>query len=491
MATVDLLNSGWLTNADDINKIQVTTEYGHVKFYIQSRSTVGEFSGSAKATIEIDVSKYKSISLDYSKITNVGTTGLTFGIFDNKVPGNASSGTTVYSNAGEDGGDFDRVNGGILNIEIPSSLSGYKYVGFGFYGQNYNSSASEHVYINSLTAVERGYTLTYNANGGSGAPSSVSEITSATISSTIPTRDGYDFMGWCTSQSAAFVNYVAGDTITLTSNTTLYAVWRKLCTITYDANGGTGTTSPQTVAANSIVTLRSNGFTAPTSQVWTLTLDGNGGNNGTPTFKGNYFNKWREGSTSGDPYSAGDSYAPSNDITMYAWWGTKYIWGTTTRDPDYSEGYTVTLDANGGICDADFLTSEIITTYDFSGWGNRESDPTYTFESDTVYTQTSNYTAYAIWSPTETNGSITLPTPTRGGYKFLGWSTDPYDIDSIIGECTPIEDMVLYAIWEPTGLVYIYDGEFSPYQVWIYDDSGWSQYIPYIYTESGWEMYSG
>lgn len=348
----------------------------------------------------------------------------------------------------------------------------------------------------TLTDYITGYTLTYNANGGSGAPSSVKNITSTKISSTVPTRSGYDFLGWSKSSSATSASYVAGNSISLTSNTTLYAVWKKKTyAVTYNANGGSGTTSSQTVDAGSAVTLRSNGFTAPTSKVWTLTLDGNGGHDGSPTFEGNYFNKWRAGSTSGTAYSAGYSYTPSKDITMYAWWGTSYIWGTTTRDPDYAEGYTVTFNPNGGTCDTDFLTSEIITSYDFLGWGNSESNPTSTFKSDVKYSQTSNYKAFAIWSPPiTTNGSITLPTPTRNGYEFLGWSTDKFDTNGVTGEYAPDgEGIVLYAIWKPMGNVYIYDdtGGFNQYQVLIYDGSGWNQYIPYIYTESGWEMYSG
>jgi uncharacterized repeat protein (TIGR02543 family) len=285
-----------------------------------------------------------------------------------------------------------------------------------------------------------------------------------------------------------YTSITGSKTITLTD-------YKTSCTITYNANGGSGTISPQTVTDGDTVTLHPNNFTAPTYKVWTLTLDGNGGNDGSPTFKGNYFNKWRAGSTSGTAYAAGAPYTPSKDITMYAWWGTSYIWGTTTRDSIINEGYTVTFDANGGTCDTDYLTSEIITSYDFLGWGNRASNPTSTFESDVAYGQTSNYTAYAIWSsPITTNGSITLPTPTRNGYEFLGWSTDKSDTNGITGEYAPDkEGIVLYAIWKRMGNVYIYDnaGGFNPYQVLIYDDSGWNQYIPYIYTESGWEVYSG
>ncbi len=71
------------------------------------------------------------------------------------------------------------------------------------------------------------YTLSYNANGGSGAPSSQSGAASYTISAVQPTRSGYTFLGWSKSSSATAASYKAGNTITLTANTTLYAVWQK------------------------------------------------------------------------------------------------------------------------------------------------------------------------------------------------------------------------------------------------------------------------
>ena len=84
------------------------------------------------------------------------------------------------------------------------------------------------------------YTLTYNANGGSGAPSNqtgsntqVNPSYTFTISSTVPTRAGYEFLGWSTSSSATTASYQPGDTITVTTGgtTTLYAVWKMLNTI--------------------------------------------------------------------------------------------------------------------------------------------------------------------------------------------------------------------------------------------------------------------
>ena len=71
------------------------------------------------------------------------------------------------------------------------------------------------------------YTITYNANGGSGAPSSQTKTygTALTLSSTTPTRTGYTFLGWATSSTATSATYSASGSYTANSDATLYAVW--------------------------------------------------------------------------------------------------------------------------------------------------------------------------------------------------------------------------------------------------------------------------
>ena len=86
------------------------------------------------------------------------------------------------------------------------------------------------------------YTVSYNANGGSGAPAAQKKThgVNLTLSSTKPSRTGYDFVGWSTSKNGA-VAYSAGAAYKNNSSVTLYAVWRiKTYTITIcsSSNGG-------------------------------------------------------------------------------------------------------------------------------------------------------------------------------------------------------------------------------------------------------------
>ena len=100
------------------------------------------------------------------------------------------------------------------------------------------------------------YTVSYNANGGSGAPSNQTkqhDIT-LTLSSVKPTRDGYEFAGWGTSATDTGVKYSAGGQYTGNANITLYAIWTNVAklTLSYNANGGTGAPSSQTHLINTV-----------------------------------------------------------------------------------------------------------------------------------------------------------------------------------------------------------------------------------------------
>ena len=70
------------------------------------------------------------------------------------------------------------------------------------------------------------YTISYNANGGTGAPEPQTKEygVSLTLSSTVPTRTNYTFLGWATSSTGEVV-YQPGGTYTANEAVTLYAIW--------------------------------------------------------------------------------------------------------------------------------------------------------------------------------------------------------------------------------------------------------------------------
>lgn len=77
------------------------------------------------------------------------------------------------------------------------------------------------------------YTLTFNANGGTGAPSALTtygNVAKVTIPATIPTRIKYKFLGWAKGSLSTVLEVAVDDLpyeYSLTYDMTLYAVWGK------------------------------------------------------------------------------------------------------------------------------------------------------------------------------------------------------------------------------------------------------------------------
>jgi len=74
------------------------------------------------------------------------------------------------------------------------------------------------------------YTITFNVNAGTGAPSAQTKThdVAISISTQVPTRDGYKFLGWATTANATSAEYQAGASYTANADVTLYAVWEKI-----------------------------------------------------------------------------------------------------------------------------------------------------------------------------------------------------------------------------------------------------------------------
>ena len=81
----------------------------------------------------------------------------------------------------------------------------------------------------AVEAGETEYTLTFDANGGPGAPAAMTgETNTFVIPDTIPTRENAHFGGWALTAGADSPQYQPGDTVTIDGGMkmTLYAYWR-------------------------------------------------------------------------------------------------------------------------------------------------------------------------------------------------------------------------------------------------------------------------
>lgn len=83
--------------------------------------------------------------------------------------------------------------------------------------------------VDSGTAVLAGgatqSTVTFNANGGTGAMADQAASVSSPLTNNVFTRSGYTFAGWNTAANGAGTSYTDGASYPFTANTTLYAQW--------------------------------------------------------------------------------------------------------------------------------------------------------------------------------------------------------------------------------------------------------------------------
>ena len=169
------------------------------------------------------------------------------------------------------------------------------------------------------------YTVSYHANGGTGAPSAQTKWhgETLTLSSAKPTRTGYSFTGWVS--SAQNQAYAAGAFYGHNESTTMVAQWQaNTYPVTYDANGGTGAPAAQNKTYGTDLTLSS---TIPT--------------------RANYnFLGWATSSSATTAaYSAGGKYTANTAATLYAVWELAY---TRPRITDFS---VERCDAGGNLID--------------------------------------------------------------------------------------------------------------------------------------------
>ncbi len=123
--------------------------------------------------------------------------------------------------------------------------------------------------------------ITYDANGGTGVPSSQTKVygKDLALSNITPTRMGYIFKGWNTKADGSGANYSAGEMYSANAAVKLFATWRANdYTVRYDSNGGSGKMSDSAHRYDAEKALSKNTFTKPYCRFkgWNTAPDGSG-----------------------------------------------------------------------------------------------------------------------------------------------------------------------------------------------------------------------
>lgn len=292
-------------------------------------------------------------------------------------------------------------------------------------------------YVASWTALDE-VTVTFESNGGSAVAALEMYETEIATEPAAPTKMGYAFVGWYTESS--FVNLYDFSTV-LTTNLTLYAKWEPILVnfnIEYyyeelDGSFTKASTWPQ------------QGFTDSTVSFTGSVLDSR------------------------------FTYNPNHALTVHT--GVVLADGSLTLKL-YCERneFTITFDTNANLSITSIVAlfdapiaapnNPIRTNYIFMGW---YSDEALTMPYSFSRMPGQNITLYARWLGVDTNlsfhsmggtsvSTITAPLesvivkpadPTREGFDFAGWFTDPFEGTEFTSWIMPEGNITLYAHWTP------------------------------------------
>lgn len=367
---------------------------------------------------------YSGAKTNYGMTASSGGGSVNLNTFGTKSSGGSGSFTGTYSISG--------------NGSATKSIT----VTFKNYNTDNGDSATKTVSFNVVVPAWTSYTVKYNANGGTGAPSSQTKWKNQTLklSTAKPTRTGYTFQGWATSASGS-VAYASGANYTANASVTLYAVWKAITyTVKYNANGGNGAPSSQTKTYGKTLVL--------SSVIPTRTSVEDNGTITEYTFKG-----WATSSTSTSvTYKAGASYTANAAVTLYA------VWSKTASVSLYDVSYNT----NGGsnVISQIKIKGESLTLrntipvkngYTFSGWGLSADAIDVVYEAGDSYSNDEDIVLYAIWTP----WSHTVTFDSNGGTGDV-----PEDFikitgvdDAIIPDCSLIKNGYIFKYWstQPSG----------------------------------------
>lgn len=369
---------------------------------------------------------------------------------------------------------------GTLPTPTKSSNAEYTYAFAGWYTAasggtqvtaNTTMGAGNTTIYAHWTATRRSYTVSYQTTYGTLNKTSQSVVYNSKGSCTLTMPDNtaeftYTFVGWYTASNGGGTK--VGSELTLETpaikgTVTYYAyVTRstKSYTHTFNANGG-GTVSPATITKTyntALGTLPTVSRTGYTFVGWFDTSAASGGTQATTTTK------------------------VTGTKTWYARWSIN--------------SYTFTFDKNGGNTPSSTtITKEYNTavgtlptctrnadntyTYTFAGWFDTSASSGGT-QLTTTTKVTSNKTWYARWTSTYKNYTVTwdgnggtpskssssfhyndalgtLPTATRTGYTFKGWSTSKTGTVNVSTITKVTANVTYYAVWTINSYTWTFD----------------------------------
>ena len=433
-------------------------------------SSVSVTYGKNISNITVPAKAYKVTLVYDSTKTEEKTVKLTFGGYYSETNGkgiqyiNASgSGVKAYDKASNTT-LYAKWNSASITLPTPSK-TGYTFDGW--YTQSSGGTKVSNTYTpaGNVTLYAHwtnvNYTLTINPNGGIWNNTTSNSTKTGTTNSTLSIANPTPPKGYTVS-----FNTNGGNNVNSITSQRTFTNW------SLSGSGSISGTTYTFGAGNATLTANYNNgsITLPSVSKAGHKFKGWYSNGCSGTFIGN----------------AGESYTPTSNVTLKAcysyyayildvypnggtWNGTTEktrieplanpkpsIYGNTNYtgkigstidipNPIPPSGYTVSFDTNGGSS-----VSSITSTKSFNGWNNSSpgtfSGTTYTYGEGSGYI-TANYK----------NNSVNLPTPTKLGYTFGGWYTASSGGTKVNNTYTPTGNITLYAHWSANSYTLSFD----------------------------------
>ena len=367
LSTISAINAGNYTG-----KATPKTNY----CWTDGTTTTKSYSWSiAKKDVRCSITSVPTL-----KYPSSATGSIKYSCTDSKVPSVTSSSTSDITVSGVTSTSATlkalKVGSSIITISTASDT-------------NYNASnkATTNISISGDT-----YTISYNANNGTGAPASQSKSYGVGIklSTSIPTRTGYTFTGWNTASDGSGTAYASGADFTNNANTVLYAQWRiNKVYVGFNTNGGSITKNTDVYVADSNGNIAKNG----SYKFHSISYGGTLGTSGLTNYNNTkylYVEKTGSAVTSGQEWICMSGCTQANKVF------------------NQTDQY-----AASDFCDASKSDCSVVLGVN---WNDR-------------YTVTyNNNGGSGCSSKTVTPGGIygTMCVPTREGYTFVGWFDSGY-----------------------------------------------------------------
>ncbi len=315
------------------------------------------------------------------------------------------------------------------------------------------------------------YTATFYNNYGEGVATDSDVFDTQTISvetapqkpGTDPTRENYTFEGWAIERDGTVLTTFEGQTGTQDRN--YYAIWSlDEVTVTFNANGGTGTMSVQNVPYDTSTQLNQNEFTREgyTFAGWTTNENG-----------------------TGEEYANEESVTLTENLNLYAQWTVEtytITYAAGTNGTGSMDNGTLTYNTAFDIPDNAFTADG---NYYFSGWdanadGTKDYDNEATIPAASV---TGNIDLVALWTAKQTLGDAFGVSATGINESYTGDSQDLIETDNgtvptglTLNWEYKLSSETTYSATMPTAIdsdTYIYDVRATV------SGAGSEQYLPY------------